>query len=79
MYVWGGRRGVYACLVASVMSDFLQSHGLQSPSSSVHEILQARIPEWVAISSIYIHIYTYIHPVAYLGQGSGQVCPGYRQ
>ena len=32
------------------MSDSLQPHGLCSlPGSSVHEILQARILEWVAI------------------------------
>ena len=36
----------------SVVSDSLQSHELRSPpGSSVHGILQARILEWVAISS----------------------------
>ena len=36
----------------SVVSDSLQSHELHSPpGSSVHGILQARILEWVAISS----------------------------
>ena len=36
----------------SVMSYFLQSHGLYSlPGSSVHGILQARILEWVAMPS----------------------------
>ena len=33
------------------MSDSLQPHGLCPPGSSVHGILQARILEWVAISS----------------------------
>ena len=35
--------------VCSIMSDSLQPHGL--PDSSVHGILQARILEWVAVSS----------------------------
>ena len=30
--------------------DFLWPHGYSMPGSSVHGILQARIPEWVAIS-----------------------------
>ena len=34
----------------SVMFDSLQPHGLYLPGSSVHEIFQARILEWVAIS-----------------------------
>ena len=33
----------------SVMSDSLQPMGCSLPSSSVHEILQARILEWVAM------------------------------
>ena len=37
------------CVSHSVVSDFLLSHGLQPPGSSVHGILQARILEWVAI------------------------------
>ena len=43
----------YACaLSCSVISDFLQPHGLySSPGSSVHGILQARVLEWTAISS----------------------------
>ena len=36
-------------LSRSVMSNSLQHHGLCSPGSSVHEILQARILKWVAI------------------------------
>ena len=36
--------------VCSVVSDFLWPHGLWPPGSSVHEIIQARILEWVAIS-----------------------------
>ena len=39
------------CLLASVMSNSLQPYGLQPASSSVHGILQARILEWVVISS----------------------------
>ena len=42
-------------LSCSAVSDFLQPYGLQAcrspPASSVHGIFQARIPEWVAISS----------------------------
>ena len=34
----------------SVMFGSLQPHGLYPPGSSVHEIFQARILEWVAIS-----------------------------
>ena len=33
----------------SVISDPLQPHGLSSPGSSVHGLLQASILEWVAI------------------------------
>ena len=39
-----------ACSVAPVMSNLLQPHGLW-PESSFHGILQARILEWLAISS----------------------------
>ena len=38
-------------LNCSVMSDSLQPNGLYLPASSVHGIFQARILEWVAISS----------------------------
>ena len=39
-------------IVCSVVSDSLRPHGPYTPSgSSVHEIFQARILEWVAISS----------------------------
>ena len=38
------------CVSHSVVSDFLLSHGLQPPGSSVHGILQARILEWVAMT-----------------------------
>ena len=37
--------------VCSVVSDSLQPYGLYAPGSSVQEILQARILEWVAIFS----------------------------
>ena len=40
-----------ACSVASVVSDSLRPHDCSPPGSSVHGILQARIPEWVATSS----------------------------
>ena len=41
---------LYMC-VGSVVPDPLQPQGLYSPpGSSVHEIFQARILEWVAIS-----------------------------
>ena len=40
------------CVTHSVVSDSLPPPGLNSlPGSSVHGILQARILEWVAISS----------------------------
>ena len=42
---------VYVCVcVHSVMSNSLDSTEYNLPGSSVHGILQARIPEWVAIS-----------------------------
>ena len=43
---------VYMCVLCySVVSDFLQPHGLYSPpGSSVHGIIPARILEWVAVS-----------------------------
>ena len=37
------------CVGCSVMSDSVQLHGLLPEGSSVHEILQARILQWVAI------------------------------
>ena len=37
--------------VCSVMSDSLQPMGCSLPGSPIHEIFQARILEWVAISS----------------------------
>ena len=37
--------------VCSVVSNSLWSDGPSLPSSSVHRIFQARVPEWVAISS----------------------------
>ena len=41
-----------ACMLScSVVSDSWLLHGLQFTSSSVHGILQARILEWIAISS----------------------------
>ena len=38
------------CLVTSVVSNSLRPYGLQPPGSFVHEALQARRLEWVAIS-----------------------------
>ena len=38
---------VFSC---SVVTDSLRPHSLSLPDSSVHEILQARILEWVATS-----------------------------
>jgi len=40
---------VCACSVTSVMSDSLQPHGCHPPVSSLHELFQARILEWVAM------------------------------
>ena len=42
---------VYVCSAASVLPDSLQPYRLQSTGSSVHEILQASILEWVAMPS----------------------------
>ena len=45
----------YVCIAYmlsySVVSDSLQTHDYSSPGSSVHEIFQARILVWIAISS----------------------------
>ena len=41
----------YVCSLASGMSDSLQLMDLCPPDSSIHGILQARILEWVAMSS----------------------------
>ena len=43
--------GMHACSVTSVISDSLRPMDCSPPGSSVHEILQVRILEWVAISS----------------------------
>ena len=58
---------VYIYWVSSlVVSDSLRSHGLyNTPDSSAHGILQARILEWVAISFSniyinYIQLYNYL-------------------
>ena len=40
-----------ACQIASVVSDSLQSYGLNLLDSSVHGILQERILEWVVVPS----------------------------
>ena len=45
-----GSTSTRAC-ARSVVSNSLQPRGLYPPGSSVHGILQARILEWVAISS----------------------------
>ena len=39
------------CLVAQSCPDLFNPMGCSLPGSSVHGILQARIPDWVAISS----------------------------
>ena len=41
---------VRVCWVASDMSDPVGPYGLWPPGSSAHEILHARILEWVAMS-----------------------------
>ena len=45
------RKLLYVCVSYSVMSDSLHSHGLVPQCTSVHGILQARILEWVAMTS----------------------------
>ena len=40
---------VMACSVLSVMSDLCNPMNCSPPGSSIHGILQARVPEWVAI------------------------------
>ena len=42
---------MFVCLQVLSGVRLLRPHGLQPPGSSVHRILQARILEWVAISS----------------------------
>ena len=37
------------CVICLVVSDSLRPHECSPPGSSVHGILQAIIPEWVAI------------------------------
>ena len=47
---------VYVCMLAcSVMSDSLQTPGLQPASSSVHGIYQARILEWALCEGRWQH------------------------
>ena len=55
---WGHLYLTSACvsLNCSVMSDFLQPHRRSPPGSSVHGILQARILEWIGISSSRDHL-----------------------
>ena len=49
---WGSvLRGVCACSVTSVVSRLCKSMDCSLPGSSVHQILQARIMEWVAMPS----------------------------
>ena len=42
---------MHGCYIASVVSDSLWPYGLSPPGSSVHGILQARVLEWVTVSS----------------------------
>ena len=42
--------GLCTCWIASVVSNSLQPHGLRPSGSPIHEILQARILEWVAMT-----------------------------
>ena len=42
---------LYACMFSHVMSDSATPMNRSPPGSSVHGILQARVLEWVAISS----------------------------
>ena len=48
---WLGAAQEYVCSVASVVSDSLRPMDCSPPSSSVHGISQARILEWVHMSS----------------------------
>ena len=43
------------------MSDSLQPHGLSPPGSSVHGMVQARILEWAARTTLHIILIVYIH------------------
>jgi len=45
----------------SVVSNSLQPHGLSPPGSSVYRILQTRILEWVARTTLHIILTVYIH------------------
>ena len=44
------------CQIASVVSDSLQPVDCSPPASSVHGILQAKILEWVSMSSSSWHL-----------------------
>ena len=61
---------IYIMGVCSVISDPLQPHGLQPPCSSVHGIFQARVLEWIAISSFrassWLRDWTCISCVSYI-------------
>ena len=53
-------RQMCACMLScSVVSKSVTPMDCRPLGSSVHGILQARMMEWIAISSIYIYIYTY--------------------
>ena len=45
------KQNVYACIVTSVVSKCCDHMDCSPPGSSVHGILQAIIPEWVAMPS----------------------------
>ena len=49
-YVLGNRAAQPVCVSHSVVSDFCNPMNCSPPGSSVHESLQSRILEWVAIS-----------------------------
>ena len=65
----------------SVPANFLPPYGLYSlPGSSVHGILQARVLEWVSMSSsrdIYIHVYIhmYTHMESYSAIKKNEIMP----
>ena len=61
MLYWYGCISNCAVLSLSVLSDSLWPHGLSPPGSSVHGVLQTRILERVARTTLHIILTVYIH------------------
>ena len=55
-----GRGYMYACSFAKSCLTLCNPVECSPPGSSVHEIFQARVLEWVAISSSWIYVYLWL-------------------